>query len=1186
MAGDGKHGWTTGDKGTILLTSDGGETWSRPANSIPTEEELRSITIAADGRHGYAVGKMGLILQTEDGGQRWVHVTALPTEEDLFSVTVVMPDGLNACAVGEKGIIRLTKDGGRTWTPPKKEPPVAENLYDVRFSKDGKVGWAVGEKRIILLSRDGGLTWSRSESEVPWFGAFDSGSFYSVFFAADGQHGWVAGEEGTILRTINGGETWSSPTKKIPTSDDIFSVVFGTDCLHGWAVGSGGTILLTKDGGGTWELPKVAESTYFSLHSAAFSTDGNSGSAVGESGTILFTKDAGRTWIPAATPETNEDLSSVAVSQDGQNGCTVGGNSTILFTRNGGQSWFPPSTKLPKGLNLHSVCMCASGKHGWAISGDGVILVTNDAGQTWSSAPAKPPEGYNYQSIAFLDDGSSGSVVGANGSIFSTKDGGHSWIPPKLVPTTKNLNSVAFAADRLHGWAVGLDGTILLTKDGGEMWTFPTTPVPTSDNLVSVTFAPDCERGWAVGRGGTLLRTSDGGENWFPISLNMQGRGATCIVFDSNAENGWLVGDHGMILRTIIPSLPPQSIRFGIIRSDGEPAILKPQVDVPNKAPNDVDAVVTVVGDQRVSRDPAFYRRSFKLTKANTIEPWLISDFNPEQLYTFKVQVCDGWDIEAASTSIKTGIATWKKIRDVMGWEYPPTPDKLIKAIEANTFVVVITYAVMLFATYVFWPARFAAWHEWIANSDIPGNAFVAKVLAPFLLDTSHCIDAVVRKHLAHARRLYENGKEVKLRPSWVATSVIFGDELVQSFERPIGLAENKPYIAGLYQLRSRLATDDSRWITSIEGPGGVGKSALAFQIGRWASDERRMFRLAPHPMLPLLIESPGSSIDEAAKAMLELVLDVPKLSEPLTRSLLRRKRVIVIADGVSEMPEEVMQKAIRPDDGAADTKALVVTSRRPTSLPSALVLRPQNLTLGFFDRILDDFIAVTLGAGQLQSEQRELLRNRLKEMMDNSSDAVQPQLPMIFLKLMLDRVAELLKENKPLDELPRTLTELINLYVEDLLRDQDDLSSVIQQVRSAAKVYLGEELKPIARPEILYVKSGILREQLDRFTDAGLLVAVGEKSDRFYKFALDPVAEQLNASRLIIQVRDGSSPDAEITVLLQRWSELPEDFLDALRRVGLAARSQIEMKAPELMKKLREAKIRFEPPDHRPIID
>ena len=82
----------------------------------------------------------------------------------------------------------------------------------------------------------------------------------------------------------------------------------------------------------------------------------------------------------------------------------------------------------------------------------------------------------------------------------------------------------------------------------------------------------------------------------------------------------------------------------------------------------------------------------------------------------------------------------------------------------------------------------------------------------------------------------------------------------------------------------------------------------------------------------------------------------------------------------------------------------------------------------------------------------------------------------------------------------------------------------------------------------------------LAKFVNAGLMVRSGDASDPFYKFVLDPVAEELDVSRLVIDLRDGKIDQGELNDLVARWGELPEDFVRALLRA--AAEYHLEISA------------------------
>ena len=64
---DSKHGWAVGQRGMILATGDGGETWTLQTSG--TSEELRSVHFY-DSSHGTAL-EVENILSTDDGGATW-----------------------------------------------------------------------------------------------------------------------------------------------------------------------------------------------------------------------------------------------------------------------------------------------------------------------------------------------------------------------------------------------------------------------------------------------------------------------------------------------------------------------------------------------------------------------------------------------------------------------------------------------------------------------------------------------------------------------------------------------------------------------------------------------------------------------------------------------------------------------------------------------------------------------------------------------------------------------------------------------------------------------------------------------------------------------------------------------------------------------------------------------------------
>ena len=90
---------------------------------------------------GFLVGAQGTILATTDGGQTWAPQEA-PTSVDLYGV-FFLPDGLTGWAVGDAGTILHTANGGASWTA--QGSPTTERLYAVAFT-DAQHGFCAGER--------------------------------------------------------------------------------------------------------------------------------------------------------------------------------------------------------------------------------------------------------------------------------------------------------------------------------------------------------------------------------------------------------------------------------------------------------------------------------------------------------------------------------------------------------------------------------------------------------------------------------------------------------------------------------------------------------------------------------------------------------------------------------------------------------------------------------------------------------------------------------------------------------------------------------------------------------------------------------------------------------------------------------------------------------------------------------
>ena len=251
---------SAGNSGTILVSSDGGTTWSLSSNS--DTHHLYGIAYGNNGSELYvSVGTVGTILTSPDGVS-WTKRTS-GTSNYLAGITY--GNGIFV-AVGGSGKI-LTSSDGVGWT--SRTSGTANWLSGVTYGEGIFV--AVGAYGTILTSPNG-VNWTVRVSGTAHPLSFDlSGVTYGegIFVAA--------GDNGTI-RTSPNGLSWTIQT--VGFSDNLFGVTYGEGVFV--AVGNNGIILTSPDGV-SWTLRTSGTPNSLSGISYGCGTF----IAVGEQGTIL-----------------------------------------------------------------------------------------------------------------------------------------------------------------------------------------------------------------------------------------------------------------------------------------------------------------------------------------------------------------------------------------------------------------------------------------------------------------------------------------------------------------------------------------------------------------------------------------------------------------------------------------------------------------------------------------------------------------------------------------------------------------------------------------------------------------------------------------------------------------------------------------------------------------------------------
>jgi photosystem II stability/assembly factor-like uncharacterized protein len=290
----------------------------------PTTRNLNRLSFI-DSLHGWVVGDTGTILKTSNGGQSWTSQQSGITND---IIDICMTDRSFGWAVAidlfAYGTITLrTTNGGTTWQT-KRYPIPDKYFYAIEFL-DSLNGW-MGGAGVLVKSTDGGETWVSATVDSTMYSYFPIRNIKflsrSYAFAVGGAMDITA----VVWKTVNSGERWSVTGISSEPLNDIYYI----DSLNIMCIGGdfeyGADLVTTADGGENWDyrfLGILGEGRAMS-----FRTRAEGWVALGFSGTYMFTLDSGRTWTDMYTPDTSGVYD--VIFTDARHGYMVGKRGTIL----------------------------------------------------------------------------------------------------------------------------------------------------------------------------------------------------------------------------------------------------------------------------------------------------------------------------------------------------------------------------------------------------------------------------------------------------------------------------------------------------------------------------------------------------------------------------------------------------------------------------------------------------------------------------------------------------------------------------------------------------------------------------------------------------------------------------------------------------------------------------------------
>jgi photosystem II stability/assembly factor-like uncharacterized protein len=291
------------------------------SQSSGTDAELRGLSVVSL-NVAWGSGQRGSIVRTTDGGRHWVADTVpTATKLDLRAIAATSANVAHALSIADSGRIFRTSDGGRTWSQRFMSLRKGSFFDAIRFW-DARHGIAVSDpvdgRFLLVATNDGGDSWKElpgagMPAALPNEGAFAaSGSCLTVYGSSDVWFVTGGASVARIFHSANRGKSWTvrdTPIRAGGASEGNFSVAF-RDAKHGVIVGGdyqkpklgGRNVALTSDGGVTWTLVDSASSPS-GFKSAVAYVPGSGGKklvAVGLSGTDE-SSDGGLTWTATDT---------------------------------------------------------------------------------------------------------------------------------------------------------------------------------------------------------------------------------------------------------------------------------------------------------------------------------------------------------------------------------------------------------------------------------------------------------------------------------------------------------------------------------------------------------------------------------------------------------------------------------------------------------------------------------------------------------------------------------------------------------------------------------------------------------------------------------------------------------------------------------------------------------------------
>jgi photosystem II stability/assembly factor-like uncharacterized protein len=488
-------GFNGGGPGSgIYKTTDGGTTWTKLTNGIPTGDK---------GRIGLAISRsnpkvLNALIEhadrnqqgtyrSADGGATWERVNAQNGRPMYYSEIFIDPNDENRVySLATESFV--SRDGGRTFSPIAIAP-----TYDVGVHADHHALWIdptdsehlyLGGDAGLYESYDGGVSFRKVNN-------FPIGQFYAIAVDMRDPY-WVYGglQDNHSFMGPSENRRWEGIL-----NDDWFENGFG-DGMYWQADPRDPRYTYGSSSGGDWfrydvntgdvlditPVPPAGEPPYrFDWTSPSLLSQHDPDVILLGGNRIFISRDRGESW------ERTEDLSR-RIDREALELMGVQGKN-ITISKHDGESSFGEVTTLAESP-LDPMVL-------WAGFDDGNIQVSRDGGKTWTEVSRNVRGVRDGTYVSRVEASARGAGVAyatfdahRDGDFrpyaFRTEDFGATWAPIHAgLPATGSVNVILEHPDNTDVLFLGTEHALFASTDAGATWArMPNLPTTLYDDLI------------------------------------------------------------------------------------------------------------------------------------------------------------------------------------------------------------------------------------------------------------------------------------------------------------------------------------------------------------------------------------------------------------------------------------------------------------------------------------------------------------------------------------------------------------------------------------------------------------------------------------------------------------------------------------------------------------------------------